>query len=687
MLANKLFAVEGLATGVELTMKSETHLRRRDKSLLDPPFLISYDAFLSLFEQHPNPMWIYDLKTLRFLAVNDAAIRNYLYSREEFENMMIAQLDSTETSHTRAVRLADALPESGSPGIWQHRRKNGTTLEAEITSDIMMFNGRKACLVLASDVTRRERTREALQETQERYRDLFDHSSDIVFSTDLNGKFTSLNKAGEMVTGFSSEEAQGMDVARILGPRSLEVVRDLHAERTIEGRETRYEIEIARKDGQLITLAMSTSLTRRDGQPTGVRGIARDITEQKQLEERLRQSQKMEALGRLAGGIAHDFNNLLGVIIGYGEILADRLGLQDPLCGFAGETLKAGRQAASLTQQLLAFSRKQVLQPKILDLNASIAGVEQLLRRLLREDIDLVFTPSAELGRVKADPGQIQQVIMNLAVNARDAMPQGGELRIETANVDREEGYTRQDPYVAAGHYVLLTVSDAGIGMDEKTRARIFEPFFTTKQFGNGTGLGLATVYGIVKQSGGYISVQSQPGKGCSFKIFLPRVKDAEVVSTAGGVRTEVLTGYETVLLVEDAEPFRKLVRMLLETSGYTVLEARTCTEAAQLAAQHRGSINLLLTDIVMPQIDGYQLSDHVRFLRPEIKVLYMSGYAAAGRSGQAQAKFGDRVLPKPFCKDALLLAVRQMLDEAQKHGEMRMPDRSLSRLSQNCAG
>ena len=296
MLANKLLAVEGSVSGVELTMKSDTQLRRSDKALLDPPFLVSYDAFLSLFEQHPHPMWIYDLKTLRFLAVNDAAIRNYLYSREEFESMTITQLDAAEASHARAIRLADASPVSSLAGIWRHRRNDGTVLEAEITSDVMMFNGRKARLVLASDVTRRERTREALQETQERYRDLFDHSSDIVFTTDLNGKFTSLNKAGEMVTGFSCEEARGMDVAQILGARSLEVARNLHAESTIEGRETTYEVEIARKDGQLITLAMSMSLTSKDGKPTGVRGIARDITEQKQLEERLRQSQKMEAL-------------------------------------------------------------------------------------------------------------------------------------------------------------------------------------------------------------------------------------------------------------------------------------------------------------------------------------------------------------------------------------------------------
>jgi two-component system cell cycle sensor histidine kinase/response regulator CckA len=685
MLANRLISVEGLAAVVDSAAKPTIPPHQSDIVQLDPPFLVSYTAFLSLFEHHPEPMWIYDLKTLRFLAINGAAIRTYMYSRDEFRAMTIEQVYSSESISACNKYREDALSESNAPHTRHHHRKDGTILEVEIASHAMMFNGRKAQLVLASDVSRRERTREALQETQERYRDLFDHASDIVFTTDLEGKLTSLNKAGELVTGFSADEALGMDVAQILGSRLPELARRIRDKKMIGAGETTYEIEIARKDGHLITLAMSVSLTTKDGKPTGVRGIARDITEQKQLEDRLRQSQKMEALGRLAGGIAHDFNNLLGVIIGYTEILAEHLDSQSSLHGFAREALKAGRQAASLTQQLLAFSRKQVLQPKILDLNTSITGMEQLLRRLLREDIDLIFKLSADLGRVKADPGQVHQVIMNLAVNARDAMPQGGELRIETANVDREEGYTRQDPCVAAGHYVLLTVTDTGVGMDEKTKAMIFEPFFTTKQLGNGTGLGLATVYGIVKQSGGYISAQSQPGKGCTFRIYLTRVKEEVEELLVGGTQADVLTGHETILLVEDAEPFAKLVRMLLETSGYTVLEARTGIEAAQLATKHRGSINLLLTDIVMPQIDGYQLSDHLRFLRPEMKVLYMSGYAASTGPREARAKFGARVLPKPFCKDALLLAVHQVLDEAQHHNEIRMPEGSSTALMQNC--
>ena len=677
MLANKLVSQEGSSDGVHTAMKAGTSLRPIDKAPQNSPFLMSHPAFLLLFELHPYPLWIHDMKTHRFLAVNPAAIRNYMYSRSEFEAMTIEELYLPEDLSSLSEHLEENIPRSDPARRWRHRRKDGTLLEVEMTSHATIFHGRKAQLVVVLDVTRREKTRADLQETQERYRDLLDHASDIVFTADLDGKLTSLNKAGEAVMGLSAEEALNADIAQILGPRSLDLIRRVLDQGNVERGETTSEVEIERKDGQSIILAMSASLTTKDGKPNGVRGIARDITEQKQMEERLRQSHKMEALGRLAGGVARDFNNLLGVIIGYSEILADRLDPQSPLHGFAGETLKAGRQAASLTQQLLAFSRKQVLQPKTLDLNASLSGMEQLLRRLVREDIDLIFNLSADLGRVKADPGQIHQVILNLAVNARDAMPQGGELRIETANVDRQEGFSRPDPFVAAGKYVLLIVTDTGIGMDEKTRTRIFEPFFTTKQMGNGTGLGLATVYGIVKQSDGYIAVQSQPGKGCTFRIYLPRVKDKQPDVELGGAKAEVLTGSETILLVEDAEPFGKLVRMLLETNGYNVLGARTGSEAAQIAAVHRGSISLLLTDVIMPQIDGYQLSDHLRFLRPEMKVLYMSGYAASTGPAQIKSKCGARVLPKPFCKEALLLAVRQMLDESQSHDATRITDES----------
>lgn len=674
---------------IEIDANVKTQIQsRRDRQLpLGSPSSVGDTAFRLLFEQHPHPAWLFDSKALRLLAVNEAAARTCGYTRQEFEKMTLKDLQHLwEGLDVFRADLEDVLGEPSAPRRWHLRKKDGTTADVEVRSHQLTFSGREARLVVASDVARSEHPSEELQETQARYRDLLDHANDIVFTTDLRGKLTSLNRAGEVATGFSSKDAVGMDVAEILGPRSVELAHHMRDGKLTDSAERTYEIEIARKDGELITLAARMSFTTRCGKPTGIRGIARDITERKQLEDRLRQYQKMEALGRLAGGVAHDFNNLLGVIIGYSEILADRLDAQDPLREFAGEALKAGRQAASLTQQLLAFSRKQVLRPKVLDLNASVTGMEQLLRRLLREDINLNFKLSPDLGRVKADPGQIQQVVMNLAVNARDAMPQGGELTIETSNEDREESYTRQDPFVAAGRYVLLTVTDTGVGMDEKTRTRVFEPFFTTKQLGNGTGLGLATVYGIVKQSGGYLSVQSQLGKGCTFKVFLPRVDEGERDSSLDKkAEARVLTGNETILLVEDADAFRKLVRMLLETSGYTVLDARTGADAARIAAKHKGSIDLLLSDIVMPQIDGYQLSDHLRFFRPEMKVLFMSGYAAPKASIQVKSKIGARVLPKPFCKDVLLLAVRRMLDDSPRRDNSHVTEGSVMGLIHNC--
>ncbi len=334
--------------------------------------LVSSPAFRLLFENNPNPMWIFDLETLRFLTVNDAAIRNYLFSRGEFASMTIDQLHAQKEIPLFRKFLENPSSSSAVSPVWHHRRKDKTVLEVEITSHDILFNGRKAQLALATDVTGRERTKEAFRETQERYRDLFDHSNDIVFTAELDGRFTSLNKAGEIVTGYSLEEALSGNVAQILGSQSLELVRSMRERKIKEGGETTYEAEIARKDGRLITLAVKTSLVYRDGKPSGVRGIACDITERKRLERQLRQSQKMEALGLLAGGIAHDFNNLLGVIIGYGEVLADRLKSDPALQRFANEAFKAGKRAASLTSQLLTFSRHQVLQPRVLDINSSL---------------------------------------------------------------------------------------------------------------------------------------------------------------------------------------------------------------------------------------------------------------------------------------------------------------------------
>jgi two-component system cell cycle sensor histidine kinase/response regulator CckA len=657
MLGNAIFGVNR-KTGSPKSPK--IHPGFRDEGYCEGPLVVSYNAFGSLFEDNPHSMWICDAKKLRFLAVNDAAMQNYMYSRDEFAAMTVDQIHPVEDVEALREHLG-APQKTGPRRIWRHRRKDGTVLEAEITACPMMFHGQKAQLILANDVTGRERSRADLRDAQERYRDLFEQSNDVLFTTDLQGKITSLNKAGESVTGYRLDEIIETDAAQILGPKTLELKRSLRQGKILEGGETSFELDIVRKNGRLITLGVSISLIYRDKKPAGIRGIGRDITEDKHLEERQRQSQKMEALGRLASGISHDFNNLLGVIIGYAELLRDATKCGDSLRRFADETLKAGNRAAALTGQLLAFSRSQVLQLKVLDLNASIANMEQLVRRLIREDIELTFEPGTTAGRVKADPGQVEQVIMNLAVNARDAMPHGGELKISTSTVDLDESYRHREPYVAPGRYVLLTVSDTGVGMDAKTKASIFEPFFTTKQGGKGTGLGLATVYGIVKQSDGAISIESQPGKGTRFMIYLPLVEAPLTHPAPEAEPIDVLTGTETILLVDDNEAFRGLVRTLLEKSGYTILEGRTSSEAAKIATAYTGSIDLLLTDVVMPQVDGYQLSDYLRFHRGGMRVLCMSGYAGPTRSA---CKPKTRVLPKPFCKEALFLAVRQVLDE-----------------------
>ena len=395
----------------------------------------------------------------------------------------------------------------------------------------------------------------------------------------------------------------------------------------------------------------------------GALTMVTDITQRKQLQEQFRQVQKMEAVGRLAGGIAHDFNNLLTVIMGFGQLLYEKLAAGDPLRAYVDTINKAGDRAAGLTRQLLAFSRQQVLTPQVLDLNSVVANVNTMLRRLIGEDIDLVIRRGHGLGQVKADPGQIEQVIMNLAVNAQDAMPQGGKLTIKTANVMLEEAYARSHYPLKPGPYVMLAVSDTGCGMDEETRAHIFEPFFTTKAKGMGTGLGLATVYGIVKQSGGYIWVESEEGRGTTFTMYLPRIEESvgavEEKATAAPAR-----GTETVLLVEDEGEVRALIRRVLEAGGYTVLEASQGEEALRVSAQHQGPIHLLLTDVVMPGMSGRELAERLTPLRRETKVLYTSGYTDDAILQRSALDPEAAFLQKPFTPDAVVRRVREVLGE-----------------------
>jgi two-component system, cell cycle sensor histidine kinase and response regulator CckA len=380
-------------------------------------------------------------------------------------------------------------------------------------------------------------------------------------------------------------------------------------------------------------------------------------------EEQLRQAQKMEAVGRLAGGIAHDFNNLLTVITGYSQLTLRSLHAEDPLRDNIEEIKKAGDRAAALTRQLLTFSRKQVLQPKVLDLNAVVSEIEKMLRRLIGEDIELRTALQPELGHIKADPGQIEQVLMNLAVNARDAMPNGGKLTIETQNVSVDEDFVKQHIAVIPGSYVMLAVSDTGIGMNEETQQRIFEPFFTTKELGQGTGLGLSTVYGIVQQSGGGLWVYSEVGRGTTFKVYLPRVDEEAQVYKPGLPAPEALSGKETILLAEDEEIVRNLVREVLKSHGYKVLEAANGGAALLLCERHQGPIHLMITDVIMPEMSGRELTDRLAGLRPEMKVLYMSGYTDNAIADHGVLEAGKNFIQKPFSPDALVGKVREVLD------------------------
>jgi PAS domain S-box-containing protein len=516
---------------------------------------------------------------------------------------------------------------------------------------------------LQSEIADRKRIQEALRTSENRYRDLIENANDIIYTHDLEGNFLSVNKAGELAMGYPRQELLQMNIAQWLSPLQTESVRQM-VDRQLQNQEQKafYSLEVVTKEGRELTLDVSARLIYRDRNPIALEGIARDVTDRILLEERLQQSQKMEAVGRLAGGIAHDFNNLLTAITGYSELLLHRAEELGPLRKYIDEILRAGRSSESLTRQLLAFSRRQVLEPKILDLNTVVGNVHKMLRRLIGEDIELVTVFGPDLARVKADPGQLQQVILNLAVNARDAMPQGGKLVIETANIelDAEEARRRA---TKAGPYVVLTVKDTGFGMDTETISHIFEPFYTTKEQGKGTGLGLSTVYGIVKQSEAAISVTSQPGQGTTFRIYFPQVEgEVELVEVAKSTARRA-SGTETVLLVEDEELVRNLVRDILKQHGYSVLEAHHGTEALRVALQHNGPIHLLLTDVVMPQMGGRVLAQRLKTFRPGIRILYISGYVDDATIQEGVSNPGTSFIQKPFTVEILSRKVRELLD------------------------
>ena len=521
---------------------------------------------------------------------------------------------------------------------------------------------------LRAEILERQRTEETLRASEERYRNLFDSATDIVYTHDLQGRFTSINRAAERITGYTREEALRLTIADVVAPEHLELARQMIVRKLGGEVSTVYELTVLTKEGHRLLVEVSSHLMFEDGKPVGVLGIAREITERKRLEEQLRQSQKIEAIGRLAGGIAHDFNNLLTIIGAYSHMLLMDLPSDHPVRSYAQEILAAAERASALTDRLLAFSRRQVVQPVLVDLNEVIRNLAGLLRRMVGEDIELVTNLAPDLGKVRADPTQLEQVIMNLVINSRDAMPGGGQVMLETANLLVE----RAEPGgIGPGSWTVLRVRDTGHGMDAETQSHLFEPFFTTKAPGKGTGLGLSIVYGIVKQSGGEIAVQSEVGKGTVFTIYLPHAGAAPAAEApVQQAAPEPVPGAgETILLVEDEPGVRKLVRQMLVQQGYHVLEAASGPEALALAERHPGRIDLLLTDVVMPQINGRELAVQLQAMRPGIKLIYMTGYTedAVVRHGVSTA--GVVCLQKPFLPDTLARKVREVLDRAEQGG------------------
>ncbi len=657
-------------TATQAILRDITDRRRAEQALRE-----SEERYRLLFENNPQPMWVFDNETLAFLAVNEAACQHYGYTRKEFLAMTIRDIRLAEEVPALLQSLASQSDEFHKAGIWRHRKKDGTGIAVEIASHPLLFTGRPAQLVLATDVTERMRAEEALRQSEQKYRDIFDFATVGIYQSRHDGSLITVNAPLAEILDYDSPE----DLLR----HNLDGIyadpaerRALIARFEAAGKAHRQEVLWKRKDGTPIWLELDARAVRNaDGTTRYFEGFVHDVSERKKseeekrrLQEQLVQAQKMEAVGQLAGGIAHDFNNLLTAITGYSELLLGELPPEDLRRSHAEEIRKAGERAASLTQQLLAFSRRQVLEPKVLDVNVVVSDIERMLRRLIGEHIELKTRKAPDIWKVKADPGQIEQAILNLVLNARDAMPSGGTLAIETSNAELDQEFARSHVPTQPGSYVMVAVSDTGVGISDDVKARLFEPFFTTKERGKGTGLGLSTTYGIVKQSGGYLWCDSEVGRGTTFQVLLPRVEEpvSEVVERK--TSPPIHPGDETVLLVEDEPEVRSLVQRILKTQGYTVVTAANPDEALAVAREFKGPIQLMVTDIVMPGMSGLQLAERLNPTRPDMKVLFVSGYTNDAIGHQGVLDPGTAFLQKPFTPNALARKVREVLEAPPSH-------------------
>ena len=614
------------------------------------------------FEDNPLPGWLFDLKSLRFLDVNHAAVSHYGYTHDEFLSMTILDIRPVGEVASFLKRTSSLTLGLDQRGRTKHRKKDGTVIDVEIISHVLEGED-PAVFTLVHDVTERLRGEAEIRETTERL--------NLALAASRTGVWTWDTVADHMVWDANTHQIHAIAPSDF-GGKFADLVAAVHPEdrdNIIKGVTTAsdgpadfaIEFRTVWPDNSVhFVAARGRAFFDDTGSLVRVTGVSQDVTEQRKLTEQLRQAQKMEAIGQLAGGIAHDFNNVLNVILGYSKLLLANSTPHDPAYRRLEEIRKAGERAAALTQQLLAFSRKQVLQPRVINLADTLTDMEQMVQRIIGEHIKVITQMDDGLGQVKIDPNQVHQVILNLVVNARDAMPDGGTLTLEVSNAELDESSARVHG-LSAGRYVMLAVSDNGSGMTPEVRQRVFEPFFTTKGTGQGTGLGLATVYGIVQQSEGHIWLYSEPGIGTTFKIFLPRVDEPLEAGMAETVEP-IAGGEETVLVVEDDPAVRGLVEEILSSAGYHVITAENGDAGVRAAEAWKGTIHLLLTDVVMPKMGGKEVANRLTALRPGIRVLYMSGY-----TGNAIAQHGNldpsvAFIQKPFMPEALRTKVRAVL-------------------------
>jgi two-component system cell cycle sensor histidine kinase/response regulator CckA len=600
---------------------------------------------------------------------SDSAERIVGYSPADLVGTsLLGYLDSNHVEQVRGLLHSNGKSSVAGPIEFSLRRPNGSVVWLEAVGSNLLTDATIRGIVLnARDVRERKRADLALRESEERYRDLFDNATDLVCMAAPDGPLLYVNKAWQQGTGYGDDEIDQMQLLDIVHPDSRGYYTEV-VDRVLRGeRLDHVELVFMPKTGAPITVEGNLSCTFRDGVPSAVRGIYRDVTERKRVEEQLRRAERMQAAGKLAGGVAHEVNNMMTGVIGFSEFVLRSLEPDDPRKADVEEVIKAGTRAADVTRQLLAFTRQQVLRPQMVQINAVVSDMEKMLRRSLGEDKLLELRLSPDAGEIRADRGQLEQVLINLVLNARDAMTGHGRVSIETALAVWDEVYAQRHEGVdiPLGRYVLLAVSDNGCGMDPGVQERIFEPFFTTKPIGQGTGLGLSTVYGIVKQSGGYVWVYSEPGEGSVFKVYLPQ---ARVASEPDEPATEPVTasgrGSETVLVIEDENVVRKLACRGLRDHGYHVVEAANGAQALRYIREHPQTIDLVISDVVMPEIGGRELGQRLATLDPDLPILYMSGYTGEDVVQRGLLDPGAPFQQKPFTPAGLALKARQMLDQ-----------------------